>query len=196
MLNWKSRNRRMSDAVMYMRKSLIRTTHELIPWRMSDFFEVSQFKTSKNIHHWFSKWQNGILYTVFDEALVRYAFKNMARNGIILMIQTSEFELLYYQKDIGGLVHIYLDNHEIAVYKPTGEIINLDNQIIGQIRQADAFFDIETIDKTSVVIMKSILKDKLKRRIIQTLKYSPHNKDFVVVILVFLVLFYADFSID
>lgn len=118
------------DAVA-LRSEIADIKKELIPFSKGEMELLSLASVNKGSKRGFFKVKKGVFNTIHFEALVAYAIKEYAPNHSIILVTTSDREIIYLIKN--QVIHVYFDGQELGFIAGSGRLFNMRKQLIAEI---------------------------------------------------------------
>ena len=126
----KSGSQMQRDA-MALRAEIADFKKELIPFSHEEMELLSLSSVSKGKKRGFFKIKKGVFNTIHFEALVGYAVKEYTPQHRVILVATSDREIIYLIK--GNVTNVYFDGKELGYMDQNGRLFNTRKQLIAEI---------------------------------------------------------------
>jgi hypothetical protein len=124
-------NNQMQRDIQALRAEISDLKETLIPFSKEEMELLSLSSIIKGKKRGYVKVIKGVVNTVHFEALVAFAIKSYSPDHKLILVTTSDIELIYFVK--GQITHVYFDGQELGFIDTHGKLYNVRRQLIAQI---------------------------------------------------------------
>ena len=139
--NFQPSDNNVKKDVDRFRAALSARTEELVPWNEEEMQLLSLQEVEQKIKKRSTKEIEGTLKSIYQEPMVRYAYKKYVQpSNAVLVATTSDREFIYRIRKKG--IQIYLNNKPLGLLRKNGILYTPDNKGVAQIKQNKEAFSI------------------------------------------------------